>query len=229
MWGVVKGWSFYRRFHSLERSLFNNRWSCIASSCRSTCQCQGTVVKISWNRYARKIYQGWHTTFCLITSSWSRTALQQSCVSYSLARAQLRLVFRSMTWRADCGSCDLISIHTQFRLHRIGIVADVAKMHRTIKLCSCDQKLLLILWMTNADKPIEAFQLTTIIFSTYTRSWKWRNIQTQRRCYYKIFALETWSLALKIPKKERLLDDTMALTENTGFTLRKPWKVAAGL
>lgn len=52
---------------------------------------------------------------------------------------------------------------------------------------------------------------------------------TQRRCYYKIFALETWSLALKIPKKERLLDDTMALTENTGFTLRKPWKVAAGL
>lgn len=75
---------------------------------------------------------------------------------------------------------DLISIHTQFRLHRIGIVADVAKMHRTIKLCSCDQKLLLILWMTNADKPIEAFQPTTIIFSTYTRSSSAENGETSR-------------------------------------------------
>lgn len=105
------------------------------------------------------------------------------CVSYSLVRAQLRLVFCSMTRRADGGSCapgrpDLDSYSFSSTPDRH--CGRCSKMYRVIKLCSCDQKLLLILWMTNADKPIEAFQLTTIIFSTYTRSSSAENGETSR-------------------------------------------------
>ncbi|XP_062538647.1 uncharacterized protein LOC134206920 [Armigeres subalbatus] len=61
---------------------------------------------------------------------------------------------------------DLISIHAHFRLHRIGIVADVTKMYRMIKMCPRDQKLQLILWRNSTDEPIEVFQLMTVTYGT---------------------------------------------------------------
>ncbi|XP_062538692.1 uncharacterized protein LOC134206967 [Armigeres subalbatus] len=61
---------------------------------------------------------------------------------------------------------DLVSIHARFRLRRIGIVADVAKMYRMVKMCSRDQKLHLILWRKSSEQPIQTYQLTTVTYGT---------------------------------------------------------------
>ncbi|XP_065086833.1 uncharacterized protein LOC135708660 [Ochlerotatus camptorhynchus] len=129
---------------------------------------------------------------------------------------------------------DLISIHTRFRLHRIGMVANVAKMYRMIKMFLLDQKLHLILWRKSPDDPIEIFQLTTVTYGTASAPF------LATRCLVQLAedGESTHPIAVNILRKDfyvddmitgvddpeegrRLVEEMVNLTNSAGFPLRK--------
>ncbi|XP_062557626.1 uncharacterized protein LOC134222495 [Armigeres subalbatus] len=129
---------------------------------------------------------------------------------------------------------DLISIHARFRLHRIGIVADVTKMYRMIKMCPRDQKLQLILWRNDTDEPIEVFQLTTVTYGTASAPFLATRCMVQlaedgeathpgaAKVLRKDFYVDDMITGVDNPEEgKRLVEDTIALTDSAGFTLRK--------
>lgn len=135
---------------------------------------------------------------------------------------------------------DLISIHARFRLHRIGIVADVAKMYRMINMCPPDQKLQLILWRATPDEAIEVFQLTTVTYGTASAPF------LATRCLVQLAedGESTHPVAAKVVRKDFYVDDMITgvdnpeegkelveemvkLTDSAGMTLRK-WNSNCG-
>ncbi|XP_062558034.1 uncharacterized protein LOC134222905 [Armigeres subalbatus] len=116
---------------------------------------------------------------------------------------------------------DLISIHARFRLHRIGIVADVTKMYRMIKMCPRDQKLQLILWRNDTDEPIEVFQLTTVTYGTASAPFLATH-PGAAKVLRKDFYVNDMITGVDNPKEGKwLVEDIIALTDCAGFTLRK--------
>ncbi|XP_055612527.1 uncharacterized protein LOC129759139 [Uranotaenia lowii] len=61
---------------------------------------------------------------------------------------------------------DLLSIVLRFRLHRIAITADVAKMYRMIDVSTEDRRLQRILWRDSPEEPLRTFELTTVTYGT---------------------------------------------------------------
>lgn len=61
---------------------------------------------------------------------------------------------------------DLFNIMIRFRKHKIGFVADIAKMYRQILLDEEDQNYQRILWINNRTQKIEEYQLTTVTYGT---------------------------------------------------------------
>ncbi|XP_062704057.1 uncharacterized protein LOC134286461 [Aedes albopictus] len=135
---------------------------------------------------------------------------------------------------------DLISIHARFRLHRIGIVADVAKMYRMIKMQPRDQKLQLILWRATPEEPIQVFQLTTVTYGTASAPF------LATRCLVQLAeeGQSTHPTAAKVVRKDFYVDDTITgvdspaegkafveemvnLTDSAGMMLRK-WNSNCG-
>ncbi|XP_058826381.1 uncharacterized protein LOC131686180 [Topomyia yanbarensis] len=59
---------------------------------------------------------------------------------------------------------DLLSIVMRFRTHPIAIVADIEKMYRQIQLHPEDRPLQRILWRSNRDDPLIAYELQTVTY-----------------------------------------------------------------
>ncbi|XP_058840849.1 uncharacterized protein LOC131696319 [Topomyia yanbarensis] len=59
---------------------------------------------------------------------------------------------------------DLLSIVMRFRTHPIAIVADIEKMYRQIQLHPEDRPLQRILWHSNRDDPLIAYELQTVTY-----------------------------------------------------------------
>jgi len=82
---------------------------------------------------------------------------------------------------------DLFAILTRFRLHRVAINGDIAKMYRQIWLAEEHKPYHHILWRPRAEGPIVDFELQTVTYGTAsapwlaTRSLKWIADQVQDR------------------------------------------------
>lgn len=59
---------------------------------------------------------------------------------------------------------DLMDILLRFRLHRVGLVADIKQMYRQICVPQAQQNLQLILWRFNEEAPIRTYALTTVTY-----------------------------------------------------------------
>ncbi|XP_062704177.1 uncharacterized protein LOC134286564 [Aedes albopictus] len=114
---------------------------------------------------------------------------------------------------------DLISIHARFRLHRIGIVADVAKMYRMINMCPEGQKLQLILWRKSPDEPIEIYQLTTV---TYASAGRRIQPSDSSEGPTKRLLRRRYDIWFDTPEEgKQLVEEIIDLTDSAGLTLRK--------
>ncbi|XP_062716335.1 uncharacterized protein LOC134291918 [Aedes albopictus] len=129
---------------------------------------------------------------------------------------------------------DLISIHARFRLHRIGIVADVAKMYRMISMCPRDQKLQLILWRKSPKEPIEIYQLTTVTYGTASAPFLATRCLVQlaqdgesshptaAKVLQKDFYVDDMTSGVDTPEEgKQLVEEIVDLTDSAGLTLRK--------
>lgn len=61
---------------------------------------------------------------------------------------------------------DLLSIMLRFRLHKIVMIADIAKMYRQIKVSESDVHLQRILWRSSHTEDIKSYELTTVTYGT---------------------------------------------------------------
>jgi len=61
---------------------------------------------------------------------------------------------------------DLFDIVQRFRLHKIVMTADIAKMYRQVWVNAEDRILQRILWRKTPDQPITTYELNTIIYGT---------------------------------------------------------------
>ena len=61
---------------------------------------------------------------------------------------------------------DLFDIVQRFRLHKIVMTADIAKMYRQVWVNAEDRSLQRILWRKTPDQPITTYELNTITYGT---------------------------------------------------------------
>ncbi|XP_062539144.1 uncharacterized protein LOC134207437 [Armigeres subalbatus] len=66
---------------------------------------------------------------------------------------------------------DLISTILRFRLNRIAVTADVAKMYRMVRVQEEDQGLQRILWRDTPEEPVKTFELLTVTYGTASASY----------------------------------------------------------
>ncbi|XP_053691668.1 uncharacterized protein LOC128740167 [Sabethes cyaneus] len=129
---------------------------------------------------------------------------------------------------------ELMSIIIRFRMHRIALVADIAKMYRMINVQETDQKLQRILWRESEQDPIQTFELTTVTYGTSAAPY------LAMRCLQLLAEQgeQSYPVAAKILKKDfyvdhlltgvsgiqegrRLVTEINDLLNSAGFTLRK--------
>lgn len=59
---------------------------------------------------------------------------------------------------------DMFSIMTRFRIRKICVTADIAKMYRCVKVADEDQNFQRIIWRFNNDEPLQHYKLTTVTY-----------------------------------------------------------------
>ncbi|XP_049287565.1 uncharacterized protein LOC125766030 [Anopheles funestus] len=61
---------------------------------------------------------------------------------------------------------DIIPILLRFRMKKVALVADVAKMYRQVLVAKEDRKLQRILWRKESEEPISVYELNTVTYGT---------------------------------------------------------------
>ncbi|XP_055632709.1 uncharacterized protein LOC129773159 [Toxorhynchites rutilus septentrionalis] len=74
---------------------------------------------------------------------------------------------------------DLLDIILRFRVHKCGIVADIAKMYRMIGIHTEDQR---ILWRDSPIEPIRTFELATVTYGSASASYLATKCLQKCRC-----------------------------------------------
>ncbi|XP_062534536.1 uncharacterized protein LOC134203684 [Armigeres subalbatus] len=126
---------------------------------------------------------------------------------------------------------DLTSIILRFRMHRIAVNADIAKMYRMIGVQSRDYPLQSIKWRNDASEPIRTYELTTVTYVTSSAPY------LATKCLQRLAddGKATHSIATKVIKQDFYVDamlsgvdtvdegrslirDVIELSESAGFT-----------
>ncbi|XP_058828570.1 uncharacterized protein LOC131688381 [Topomyia yanbarensis] len=129
---------------------------------------------------------------------------------------------------------DLMSIIIRFRMYRLALVADIAKMYRMINVQQSDQGLQRIIWRESENDPIQTFELTTVTYGTSAAPY------LATRCLRRLAedGDKSHPVAAKVLKKDFYVDDMITgvssvkegrsliremnnLLDSAGFILRK--------
>ena len=65
----------------------------------------------------------------------------------------------------------LVDVLLRFRLHRIGLIADVRKMYRAVQLVETDKDLHQFVWRSNPDDLIKDYRMTRVTFGVSASSF----------------------------------------------------------
>lgn len=99
---------------------------------------------------------------------------------------------------------DLISVLLRFRVHRIAITADVAKMYRLVLVAEEDRGLQRILYRSNPQEQLQNYQLNTVTYGTRSASF------LATRCLSQI-AVDIDNMAIKrIILQDFYVDDLLS-------------------
>ncbi|XP_055604218.1 uncharacterized protein LOC129752466 [Uranotaenia lowii] len=112
---------------------------------------------------------------------------------------------------------DLVSIVLRFRLHRIAIVADVAKMYRMINVVPEDRRLQRIVWRDSPDEPLRTFELTTVTYGTASAPYlATKCLQRLAECGKK-----KYPIAAKTLSEDFYMDDCLTGADTKEESIKK--------
>lgn len=128
----------------------------------------------------------------------------------------------------------LLAILLRFRLHRIAVVSDVAKMYRMVLTQPTDHPLHKIVWRDSKDQPLKFFELTTVTYGTASAPY------LATRCLKKLGedCAATHPVASEVIQHDFYVDDMLSgadsieeaktlvkqvkdVSDSAGFSLRK--------
>ena len=66
---------------------------------------------------------------------------------------------------------DLLSILIRFRIFKVALSVDVAKMYRQIGLDTRDRDFMRLLWRFSENQPVQTFRLTIVIYGVASSSY----------------------------------------------------------
>ncbi|XP_038119883.1 uncharacterized protein LOC119769982 [Culex quinquefasciatus] len=131
---------------------------------------------------------------------------------------------------------DLLTIILRFRLRKIAVVADVAKMYRMVNVHSDDQDLQRILWRDSPSEPVRTFKLTTVTYGTasapYLATKCLRTVGEEvetthplaaKTIKHDFYVDDMLSGADSIEEAQKLVGETSERLMAAGFLLRK-WR-----
>ena len=113
----------------------------------------------------------------------------------------------------------LVDVLLHFRLHRIGLIADVKKMYRAVQLVETDKDLHRFVWRSNPDDLIKDYRMTRVTFGVSASSFaaNMSVLQNSVDLAYK------FPIAAKMVKESFYVDDGLmgADTVSEAIELRK--------
>ncbi|XP_055590185.1 uncharacterized protein LOC129742319 [Uranotaenia lowii] len=129
---------------------------------------------------------------------------------------------------------ELIDIVLRFRLHRLAIVADIAKMYRMIRVQEEDCQLQRVLWRENAKDPLKSFEMPTVTYGTAsapylaTKCLQRLGVEAEKehpesaKVISKDFYIDDMLTGVATVEEGRvLISNLVKLMESRGFQLRK--------